>query len=92
MYIYIYIHTHTHTHIYIYIYELNHLAVYLKLTQHCKSTILQLKKKFHFYHLLATYLGQITQIFGTLVWKMNIRRTVIFLHLDSKFGIPKSHS
>ena len=30
--------------LYIYIY-LNHFAVHLKLTQHCKSTILQLKKK-----------------------------------------------
>ena len=30
--------------IYIYIYiKLNHFAVYLKLAQHCKSTILQLK-------------------------------------------------
>ena len=36
---YIYIYTHTHTHI-----ELNNFAVHLKLTQHCKSTILQLKK------------------------------------------------
>ena len=25
--------------------DLNHFAIYLKLTQHCKSTILQLKKK-----------------------------------------------
>ena len=31
---------------YIYIYiKLNHFAVYLKLTQHCKSTILQYKIK-----------------------------------------------
>ena len=30
--------------IYIYVY-LNHFAVHLKLTQHCKSTILSLKKK-----------------------------------------------
>ena len=29
---------------YIYI-SLNHFAVHLKLTQHCKSTILQFKKK-----------------------------------------------
>ena len=34
-------HTHTHTH---YI-ELNHCAVYLKLTWYCDSAILQLKKK-----------------------------------------------
>ena len=26
--------------------QLNHFAVHLKLTQHCKSTILQLKKNF----------------------------------------------
>ena len=31
---------HIHTHIYI-----NHFAIHQKLTQHCKSTILQLKKK-----------------------------------------------
>ena len=37
--IHIYIHTHTH------MYILSHFAVHLKLTQHCKSTILQLKKK-----------------------------------------------
>ena len=30
--------------IYIYI-NLNHFAVHLELTQHCKSTIIQLKKK-----------------------------------------------
>ena len=35
IYIYIYIHTHTHTHI------TQSFAVYQKLTQHCKSTILQ---------------------------------------------------
>ena len=29
---------------YIYIYKLHHFAVHLKLSQHCKSTILQLKK------------------------------------------------
>ena len=34
--------THTHTHIYIY---LNHFAIYLKLTQHSKSTIFQWKKR-----------------------------------------------
>ena len=28
----------------IYIYKLNHFAVHQKLTQHCKSTILQLKE------------------------------------------------
>ena len=35
--------------IYIYIdsIKLNHIAVYLKLTQHCKSTILQLKIYIH---------------------------------------------
>ena len=38
--IYIYIYTHT----YIYI-RLNYFAVHQKLTQHCKSTILQFKKK-----------------------------------------------
>ena len=31
--------------VYIYIYKLIHVVVHLKLTQHCKSTILQLKKK-----------------------------------------------
>ena len=32
--------------IYIYIYTyMNHFAVHLRLTQHCKSTVLQLKKK-----------------------------------------------
>ena len=36
IYIYIYIYIHTHTHIY-----MNHFAVYQKLTQHCKSIILQ---------------------------------------------------
>ena len=34
---YMYIYTHTHTHIY----NRNHCFVYLKLTWHCKSTILQ---------------------------------------------------
>ena len=29
----------------IHIHKLNHFAVHLKLTQHCKSTILQFKKK-----------------------------------------------
>ena len=37
-----YIHIYTYIHICIY---LNHFAVHLKLTQHFKSTILQLKKK-----------------------------------------------
>ena len=36
--IYVYTHTHTHTH-------LNHFAVHQKLTQHCISITLQLKKK-----------------------------------------------
>ena len=40
MCVYIYIYTHTHTYM-----KLNHFAVHLKLTQHCKSTILQLKKR-----------------------------------------------
>ena len=40
MYIYIYIYAHTHICI-----KLNHFAVHLKLTQHCKPTILQLKKQ-----------------------------------------------
>ena len=43
------IYTHIYTYIYIYIYiyiKLNHFAVHLKLTQHCKSTILQYKKIF----------------------------------------------
>ena len=35
-------HTHTHTHTHIYI--MTHLTVQLKLTQHCKLTILQFKK------------------------------------------------
>ena len=34
---YIYIHIHIHV-------KLNHFAIHQKLTQHCKSTILQLKK------------------------------------------------
>ena len=34
-----YTHTHTHTHT-----QLNHLASHQKQTQHCKSTILELKK------------------------------------------------
>ena len=42
--LYIYIYIHTHIYIYIYI-SLNHLAVYLKLTQHCQSTIFLLIKK-----------------------------------------------
>ena len=34
---------------------MNHLAVHLKLTQHCKSTILQLKKKITVrYHFTST--------------------------------------
>ena len=37
---YIYIHTHTHT-------QLNHFVIQQKLTQHCKSTILEFKKKIH---------------------------------------------
>ena len=40
----IYIYIHIHIYIWIYIY-LNHFAVHLKLTQYCKSTIVQLKKK-----------------------------------------------
>ena len=40
-----YMHIHIHIHTYIYIY-LNHCAVYLKLTWHCKSTILQLKNSY----------------------------------------------
>ena len=39
IYIYMCIHTHTHTHT-----HTNHLAVHLKLTQHCKSTTLQFLK------------------------------------------------
>ena len=35
---------YTHTHSYRYV-KPNHFAVHLKLTQHCKSTILQLKNK-----------------------------------------------
>ena len=41
IYIYIYTHTYTHTHTLYSVYSVNHFAVYLKLTQHCKSTILQ---------------------------------------------------
>ena len=40
----IYIYIHIHISIWIYIY-LNHFSVHLKLTQYCKSTIVQLKKK-----------------------------------------------
>ena len=35
--------------IYVYV-QLNHFAVHLELTQHCKSTILQLKKKKKEFH------------------------------------------
>ena len=38
---YMYIHTHTHTHTYMYITEATVQHTYLKLTWHCKSTILQ---------------------------------------------------
>ena len=38
----IYIYKYIYMYIYIYIY-ISHFAVYVKLTQHCKSTILQLK-------------------------------------------------
>ena len=41
MFIYIY----THPYVYIIHIKPNHFVVYLKLTQHCKSTILPLKKK-----------------------------------------------
>ena len=41
----IYIHIHIHIYIYMYIKKPNHFVVHLKLTQYCKSTILQLKKK-----------------------------------------------
>ena len=37
-------HTHTHTHTILKI-KLNHFVVHQKLTQHCKSTILQFLKK-----------------------------------------------
>ena len=38
-------HTHTHTHTYMYI-HLNHFAVHMKLTQHCKSVmLLQVKRR-----------------------------------------------
>ena len=37
------VYTHTHTHTYIYI-SLNDLSFHLKLIEHCKLTILQLKK------------------------------------------------
>ena len=37
------VYKHTYIYIYIYIYLID-FAVYLKLTQHCKSTIVQLKK------------------------------------------------
>ena len=40
VYIYIYIHIYIHIYVYIYI-QLNHFAVHLKLTQHCKSTLIQ---------------------------------------------------
>ena len=44
LYVYIYICVYIYIYIYIYIHiyiKLNHFAVHLKLTQHCKSTILQ---------------------------------------------------
>ena len=44
--------------IYIYIY-LNHFAVHLKLTQHCKSTILQLIKKVWVVHLWGSPLASV---------------------------------
>ena len=44
IYIYIYIYIYLYVYL-IYVY-MNHFAVHLKLTQHCKSTIIQLKKKF----------------------------------------------
>ena len=40
-----YIHTHTHTYIYIYIYNrITVFRIHLKLA-HCKSTVLQFKRK-----------------------------------------------
>ena len=41
-YLHTYIYTYIHTHICIY---LNHFTLHLKVAQHCKSTILQLKKE-----------------------------------------------
>ena len=46
IYIYMYVCVYICMYVYIiYIYELNHFAIYLKWTQHCKSTKFQLKKK-----------------------------------------------
>ena len=39
---------------YVFIYALNHFVVYLKLTQHCKLTIFQLKIKFETYFMTIT--------------------------------------
>ena len=44
---YVNTHTHTHTYIYMYVYLKHHSAVHQKLTQHCKSTMLQLGKWQH---------------------------------------------
>ena len=41
---YIYVHIHMYIYIHIHTYE-NHFAIHLKLMQHCKSAILQLKIK-----------------------------------------------
>ena len=54
-YIYILIYIDIHTHIYTF--KLNHSAVQQKLTQHCKSTILQKfkKKEFELHRLISQF-------------------------------------
>ena len=46
VYVQLYVYTQLYICIYIYIYiQLNHFAIYQKLTQYCKPNILQLKKR-----------------------------------------------
>ena len=60
---------------------MNHLAVNLKLIQHCKSTIFQLKKLFV---LVRFWRQNLTGLPGSLVWKKDLRLFLV-LKVHARF-------
>ena len=65
---------------YIYIYKLNHFAVYQKLTQDCKSTVLQ-EEENHLTKRLLVLINEFMQIAG---YKINIQKSIAFPYTNNK--------
>ena len=85
--IYTYTHTHTHTHTHQWIVSL----VHLKLTQYCKSTILQLKKKVSPITALlplstSTLVLKLHTVYNYTVMDLNIPK--LQAHIFNSSGMP----